>query len=118
MIGTLRVAVKALGDKVCFDLIAPGGFRILGALELAARTLETDLFITSGTDGAHSGPTDPHKRGEAYDVRSHNLIPELRARVLAWTNNELGDGFYGFLEDPGTGNEHFHFQVKKGGTYP
>jgi hypothetical protein len=28
------------------------------------------------------------------------------------------DRFYGFLESPGTDNEHFHVQVKKGTVYP
>lgn len=118
MTGTLRTAVKDFGDRVRFDVIAPGGFRILGALELAARTLQTELFITSGTDGTHSGPSDPHKRGEAFDVRSHNLLPELRTRVLGFVNQELGDGFYGFLESPNTANEHFHFQVRRFHIYP
>lgn len=103
---------------VQFARIAPGGFRILAALDSCCRAIGVDLVLTSGTEGVHSGPEDPHHRGEAYDVRSHDLEPALRQRVLAWIVLELGDGFYAFLEAPGTANEHFHLQVRRGRTYP
>lgn len=110
------VLVKA---NVLFTVIAPGGFRILSAIDQAARRLDCDLVITSACDGEHSGPDDPHHRGEAYDVRSHDFSPEQKDRILAQAMNYLGwDHFYGFLEAPGTDNEHFHFQVKKGTSYP
>lgn len=99
-----------------FAMIAPGGFRILWAIEDLAASIAYDLTITSGTDGAHSGPTDPHHRGEAYDVRSHDL-PDKEATLIAMMNR-LGPQFYAFLESPGTDNEHIHAQVKKGTTYP
>lgn len=114
MIGVLRVK-----DGVRFDVIAPGGFDIIAALQRTARSLLNDLTITSGTDGEHSGPTDPHKRGEAYDVRSQGFSTELKQAILNGVMRILGfDRFYGFLEAEGTANEHFHFQVKKGTTYP
>lgn len=112
--GVLRVK-----DGVEFARISPGGFRILGALDATAASLNTDLTITSGTDGIHSGPNDPHHRGEAYDVRSHDLSQEQKDLILSVMMRRLGwDRFYGFLESPGTENEHFHFQVKKGTVYP
>jgi hypothetical protein len=101
-----------------FTRVAPAGYRILEALRLASRTMGRDLTITSGTDGAHSGATDPHKTGEAFDVRSHDLLPEDRERVLALLVRELGwDRFYVSLEGRGTANEHFHLQRKMGTTY-
>ncbi|SRR5258706_13135714 len=104
---------------VLFTLIAPGGFRILSAIDQTAQKLDCDLIITSACDGTHSGPDDPHHRGEAYDVRSHDLSTEQKDRVLAQIMTILGwDHFYGFLEAPGTDNEHFHVQVKKGTVYP
>ena len=104
---------------VLFTVIAPGGFEILRAITDCASTQNTDLTITSACDGEHSGPTDPHHRGEAYDVRSHDLAPDVKQNVLTYINTILGaDQFYGFLEAAGTDNEHFHFQVKKGTTYP
>lgn len=105
-------------QNVLFSQIAPGGFRILSAIDQAAAKLDLDLIITSGTDGTHSGPNDPHHRGEAYDVRSHDFIPDQKDKVLAEILNILGTAFFGFLESPNTDNEHFHFQVKKGTTYP
>lgn len=106
-------------DGVEFSCIAPGGFRILSAIEQASDSCALDLVITSGTDGAHSGPNDPHHRGEAYDVRSHNLTAQQKTSVLNAVMATLGwDRFYGFIENPDMDTEHFHFQVKKGTEYP
>ena len=71
--GVLRVK-----DGVQFTKIAPGGFRILAGLDNVCRTVPFDLVITSACDGEHSGPADPHHRGEAFDVRSHDL-PDKQA---------------------------------------
>lgn len=109
-----RVLVKV---GVQFTVIAPAGFRILEATKAVAQRLQVDLWITSACDGEHSGPSDPHHTGEAYDIRSHDLLPELRLRVLAALRTELGDKFYVFLEDAGTSNEHFHAQRLKGTAY-
>lgn len=106
-------------DGVSFLKIAPAGFRILSAIDQVSQALSLDLVITSGTDGEHSGPLDPHHRGEAYDVRSQGFSTEVKDQVLNGVMRRLGfDCFYGFLESPGTENEHFHFQVKKGTVYP
>ena len=113
--GVLRIAE---GHGVEFQTIKPAGFRILSALDMLAARLPYDLFITSGTDGAHSGPTDPHKTGEAYDVRSHGLTEPQKHEVVAVLTQTLGPRFYAFLEAPGTPNEHFHVQRAKGTIYP
>src|SRR5579872_5966417 len=112
------LGVVLVKPGVEFATIAPGGFRILLAITQTAQQLAVNLTITSGTDGEHSGPEDPHKRGEAYDLRSQDL-GDLQEKVIATITGILGwDRFYAFLEDPGTPNEHFHIQVKKGTTYP
>lgn len=114
MAGCLRVK-----DGVEFSLIAPGGFRILSALETTARKLGVDLWITSGSDGEHSGPLDPHKLGKAYDVRSHDFADDFKAVVLNCLQALLpSDQFYCFLENPGAADEHWHCQVRKGTEYP
>ena len=106
-------------DGVQFSVIAPGGFRILSAIDQVARSYALDLTITSGTDGAHSGPNDPHHRGEAYDIRTHDMTAQQKQDVLDKLMALLGyDCFYGFIEAPGTDNEHIHCQVKRGTTYP
>jgi hypothetical protein len=111
--------VLRVKEGVQFTVIAPGGFRILEALSCCARKLGIDLTITSACDGTHSGPTDPHHRGEAYDVRTHDMSGDLKPVIL----NALGallptSNFYAFLEAPGTANEHIHVQVRKGTQYP
>jgi hypothetical protein len=104
---------------VSFSIIAPGGFRILSAIDQTAQKLDCDLIITSACDGEHSGPNDPHHRGEAYDVRTHDFSAEQKQLVLAQIINILGsEHFFAFLEAAGTANEHLHAQVRKGTVYP
>lgn len=103
---------------VLFTMIAPGGFRILSAIDQTAAELGWDLLITSGTDGEHSGPNDPHHRGEAYDIRSHEFNAEEKDKIVSTLRRILGERFYVFLESEGTPNEHIHAQILKGTTYP
>jgi hypothetical protein len=106
-------------DGVRFDITAPAGLVIVGALWMTAQILRMDLTITSGTDGNHSGPEDPHKKGEAIDSRSQGYTLEVKNKILNTMMGILGwERFYGFLESPDTPNEHFHFQKKKGTVYP
>lgn len=128
-----RVLVK---PGVQFTLIAPAGFRLLSSIDYAARMLALDVTITSACDGAHSGPADPHHRGEAYDIRTHGLAPDQADTLLAVIINacrgrgepmpQPADGvarslatgtFFGFVELPGTDNEHLHVQLRKGARY-
>lgn len=104
-------------EGVEFSVIAPGGFMILAAIQNATATISHDLTITSGTDGLHSGPNDPHHRGEAYDVRTNDL-PDKQAALAAILAKLPPENFFVFIEDPGTVNEHIHGQVKKGTIYP
>ena len=112
--------VVRLKDGVQFSTIAPAGFRILSAIDQCAAALNINLVITSACDGEHSGPADPHHTGEAYDVRTHDFPNDaLKKQVLDSIMWKLGwDQFYGFLEAPGTSNEHIHVQRKKGTVYP
>lgn len=112
------MGVVQVKSNVQFQTIAPAGFRILSAIDQCAAKLDCDLVITSGTDGLHSGPLDPHHTGEAYDVRSHDFSQEQKDLILAQINTMLGDRFYGFLEAPGQDNEHFHWQRAKNTVYP
>jgi hypothetical protein len=130
--GVLRVK-----PGVLFTTIAPAGFRLLAAIDKAARVLSVELTITSACDGEHSGPNDPHHRGEAYDVRTHGLTDGIKDAVLRVVLTELRDNepalprpvegtprslatvrFFGFLESAGGANEHLHFQLRRGRVYP
>jgi hypothetical protein len=111
--------VVRVKDGVLFTVIAPGGFRILEAVTKVARTIGVDLTITSACDGLHSGPDDPHHRGEAYDVRTKDMAEEMKPVILNALQGILPvTMFYCFLEAPGTDNEHLHCQVKRETTYP
>jgi hypothetical protein len=98
--------------------IAPAGFVLLAAILAAAKAIQHDLTITSGSDGCHSGQTDPHHTAEAYDVRTKDLTEEQKALSLSTIIAEAGPLFYAFLEDAGTDNEHIHCQRKKDTFYP
>ena len=115
-----------------FDVIAPAGFRILGAISRAAIEARVDLMITSGTD-SHMQP-DPHVTGEAYDVSVHGLSAQQIADVKQSLEHTLGPLFTVLYEvrevpsDPtlrqiayvnlqASGN-HFHVQKKKGTIFP
>jgi len=107
-------------DGVEFKVIAPGGFVLLAAVVATARNLDVDLTLTSACDGAHSGPDDPHHRGEAYDIRTRDLWHPKGVLAELVSNLEARDPglFFAFLEDDGTENEHIHCQVRKGTSYP
>lgn len=121
-------------QAVRFDVIAPAGFRLLAALDNLSRDWPSDIFLTSGTDGAHSGPTDPHKRGCAYDVQTNQwpLMDTKQAFVRAVVERAEGNGasavsvgggwgtthFWGWVENAGEPNEHAHLQLRQGVSFP
>lgn len=94
-------------------IYSPGGLSILNAIKTVSKLIAHDLTITSGSDGIHSGPDDPHYKGDAYDIRSHDLDAVVKQQVLANLNNLLPrEHFYYFIENTGQINEHFHIQVR------
>lgn len=111
------MGVVRVKPGVEFTCIAPGGFRLLTAIDRVARLCDFDLVITSACDGQHSGPADPHHRGEAYDVRSKGLSDPQQVLTQLQSMLEY-DRFYCFIESPGEDNEHIHCQVRKGTVYP
>lgn len=121
--------VRALQTVTMFSPPTSAGIALLAAFWRAAQDLQRDLTITSGADGAHSGATDPHHLGNAFDVRSHDFLPSEKDSFVRQVLNYLGavspqDGgyvtnfFFGWLEQAGTANEHFHFQLRRGVQYP
>jgi len=78
-----------------------------------------ELTITSGSDGVHSGPDDPHYCGHAVDVRTHDLPPTVDAgRLVLFVKHGLGDDYFAFFEANGTPNAHLHVQLAKGHKLP
>lgn len=113
------MSVVRVKDGVLFSVIAPAGFRILSAIDQCAAKVAFDLTITSACDGLHSGPEDPHHKGEAYDIRTHDMPAGSKEIALAMIMTTLGkEKFYGFVEDPDGTNEHLHVQRAKGTVYP
>src|SRR6266478_2265468 len=97
--------------------IAPAGFVLLAAILAAAKAIGQDIWITSGSDGCHSGQDDPHHLAEAYDIRTHDMTAEQKAVALKTIQDTAGPLFYAFLEDPDSENEHIHMQRAKGTVY-
>ena len=116
---------------VTFEVIAPGGVRILSALDGTARMMGIDLFITAGTND-HAGGRHPF--GEAFDVSVKDMSPTMIAKVKRHLEQVLGDRFTVLYEVPAKPNDpqlaaiayvnaqatgaHFHVQVRKGTEYP
>ena len=100
------------------------------------------LTITCWTE-AHA-PTNPHTKGEAYDVRSRSLTDQQKTDIL-WSIltrlsedpvtdpmlgtpaldpvRQVGGGyatryFFGFLELADTNQQHFHIQRRRNRVYP
>lgn len=97
--------------------LAPAGQVIYNVLARLTAAYEWNMTITSARDGQHSGPADPHLRGEALDIRSKHLTSAQKARVLRDLQTALYKEprrFYVFLEAPGDPNEHFHAQLRRG----
>lgn len=111
---TGRVLLK---PGVDLSNMAPAGIAILAALKQVATVLHVELTITAGRDGKHA-PNSAHYKGEAVDVRSKDLSPQLQSTVLDAVMLTLGtQRFYGVLEGKGTEHEHFHIQRRKGTTF-
>lgn len=98
---------------------------ILDALQLASESLGIDLVITCGQEGHPL--TDPHTEGRAYDVRSRDLTDKsgvLFAIMRAFNDGPLAgkdgglvtDHYFGWLENAGQADEHFHVQVRRGAS--
>jgi hypothetical protein len=118
---------------VQFTTIAPAGMRLLEAIRAASKTLNLPIVITSACDGTHSGPTDVHKTGEAFDLRTHNFAADQKLALLREIMLELqaddmdapldvSNGlatkrFFGFLEHPGAADEHIHVQRRNATVY-
>ncbi len=101
--------------------LAFAGARILDVAKKVAELMDFDVMITSAREGVHSGPNDPHHKGEAFDFRTNTLKPEQKARLLTSLQNGLYTSrparFYAFLESPGLLNEHIHVQRRMGTVY-
>lgn len=101
--------------------LTAGLCRILSVLEELSRTatgLPAELVITSINDSTH-GPTSRHYRNEAIDLRSKNFDGREAKRLFRGLfERSLGPKFRVLFEGEGTDNEHFHIQIRKGGTYP
>lgn len=117
--------------NVTFERIAPGGFRILAALDDATQTIGQDLTITAGTNDHATGR---HPLGEAFDIRSKDLDVATILRVYDVLHVRLGPLFTVLYEtptvpsdarlrpiatvNPKASAEHFHVQVKRHTDYP
>jgi LmbE family N-acetylglucosaminyl deacetylase len=100
--------------------LAPAGAQILEKLKQLVARYDFNVTITSARDGVHSGPQDPHHSGEAFDLRTYDLQPAQKRRLLDDLLAALyrdSRRFYGFLESPGSPNEHIHVQRRAGTTY-
>lgn len=117
-----------------WNLPTPAGARMLSALDRATGVLRTNLTLTAGTNGKHSGPADPHYRGCAFDVGVANLQAFQVKQLKIFLESVLGNLFTVLYEtpsepkdptlapiayvNPGASGPHLHLQPAKGSTWP
>lgn len=110
---------------------APGGFRILAALDAATLYMKQDLTITAGANDHTNGR---HPLGEAYDLSVRGMLPADIRKLVAFLRTMLGPAFGVFYEtpedlsdpilkpvslhNPNATAPHLHLQVAKGTSYP
>lgn len=129
----MSVPVVHVKDGVTFKMGPAAGFRILSSIERLAFHLGADVTITCGSD---SHPlSDPHTRGEAYDVRTSGSDDETIKRMVMFLRNDLGALFTVLHErqedvppgsplsglvtvNPLASGQHIHCQPKRGSVYP
>lgn len=129
----LQKAVPVLRVKpgCAFGTIAPGGFRILAAIDNATKILGVDLTITAGTN---DHPTGRHATGEAFDLSLKTLTVPQIVKLKTYLEQALGPRFTVLIEAPSLPSDallaglvyvnadatglHCHIQVRKGDVYP
>ena len=74
-----------------------------------ARHNVVDCVVTSINDGYHI-PKSRHYRGEAVDLRVHNIPKQLRIQVVEEIRRALPMDFDIILESIDTPNEHIHIE--------
>lgn len=115
-----------------FEVIAPGGFRILAAIDGATSVLGHDLTIAAGTND-HDG-ISRHNLGEAYDVSVKDFAIGPLEALIRYLSQRLGPRFTVMYEtptrptdhelakiatvNPSATGPHLHIQTKKGEVYP
>lgn len=125
------IPVVRCRGAVRFDVIAPGGFRILAAIDALTQILATDVVITSGTDGHTTGR---HPFGEAYDLSVRTWTVPMIVQAKSFLERILGSRFTVLYEVPDRPDDphlrsiayvnadasapHLHIQVKKDSVYP
>lgn len=69
------------------------------------------IVLTHGTDGKH-GTASLHYVGQAFDIRSHDLLAVEKQQIEVKAKKNLGAQFDFFIEDFGLDNEHFHLEFQ------
>jgi hypothetical protein len=107
-----------LKPEVDFNL-NPEIYLTVSIVETAFNQYGLPLIINSGQEpcttpdrrGCHV-PNSAHYRGDAYDFRSKGIPRTVKDAIVQYIRQNIGAGFRLILENPGTTNEHFHFQYE------
>lgn len=84
--------------NVRFETLEPAGEHLLACLAMAAIKLKLDLTVTCGTDS--HGPTDPHTRGRALDIRTIGLSDDTVVGLYSALSALAGPDFVVLYESP------------------
>lgn len=126
LIPTLRTK-----NGFAWTVYAPGGFRIISALDQATKIIGVDLELTAGTNDHTTGR---HPQGEAFDVSLRGLTVPQIIKLQRFLRQILGERFTVLIEAPIAPSDpelaaitvvnpnatalHVHVQVAKGSEFP
>ena len=78
-------------------------------IEPLFKKYNVDLVVTSGSEPyKHSAKRSAHYRNDAIDIRTKNLIPADRLKILKAIKRKLGPDYFVDHEGIGKPWEHFH----------
>ena len=102
--------------KLLANVRVPKSAVIMAAVANAAETLGfLTTTVTSGNDSLHMVGSK-HYSDEALDFRTHDLTRANAEKLCAVALLRLGAGYQGFVENPGTPNEHLHIEYDPKGA--
>lgn len=102
----MKILVK---DGVVFKEINDRLLKIMKVYDQAMVLLKAEAVITSANDGTHL-ESSLHYKNLALDLRSRDLTPDKKERLIKELKSELGSQYQVILEKPGEPGEHAHVE--------
>ena len=94
-----------------FSVLRSEIYSLFSGLELLFKQHKAECVITCGTE--RHPEDDPHPHGFAIDLRSHDVPSDLQRPLFAELSAFCGQRYTVLFEGEGSGNAHYHVQLRK-----